>query len=50
MTQRNIHGYLGMIIDVSVKGKVMITIIDYIIKMLDILSDKMKEDIRGEEE
>jgi hypothetical protein len=40
------HGYLGMTIDFSVKGKVMITMIDFIEQMLE----EIPEDMKGEKQ
>jgi hypothetical protein len=39
-----LHDYLGMTIDLSVKGKVMITMIDFIEKMLEEVPDNMNGD------
>jgi hypothetical protein len=41
-----LHDYLGMTIDLSVKGKVMITMIDFIEKMLE----EIPEDMDGEKQ
>jgi nitrous oxide reductase len=41
-----LHDYLGKTIDVSVKGKVMITMIDFIEKMLE----EIPEDMKGEKQ
>ena len=45
-TRGKVHDYLGMCIDLSIKGKVMITMIDMIIKMFELLPDKMKAEIK----
>jgi hypothetical protein len=41
-----LHDYLGMTIDFSIKGKVMITMIDFIEKMLE----EIPEDMKGEKQ
>ena len=46
MTHGKVHEYLGMNIDISRKGKVMISMIDYILKVFSLLPDKMQQDIR----
>ena len=39
MTRGKVHEYLGMTIDLSRKGKVMISMIDYIFKMFSLLPE-----------
>ena len=45
MTRGNVHEYLGMTIDLSQKGKVIISIIGYILKMFSLLPEKIQQDI-----
>ena len=40
------HEFLGMTIDLSRKGKVMISMIEYILRMFELLSEKMQRDIK----
>ena len=42
----DVHEFLGMTIDLSRKGKVMISMIEYIIRMFKLLPEKMQRDIK----
>ena len=42
ITQGKVHKYLGMTIDYSSPGKVILSMIDYIGKMLDNIPEDMK--------
>ena len=44
ITQGKVHKYLGMTIDYSSPGKVILSMIDYIVKMID----NIPSDIKGE--
>ena len=45
MTCGKLHEYVGMTIDISRKRKVMISMINYILKMFSFLPEKMQQDI-----
>ena len=45
MTREKVHEYLGMTIDLSQKVKVMISMIDYILKLFSLLPDRTQQDI-----
>ena len=42
ITRDKIHKYLGVAIDYSLQGKVILYMVDYIVKMLDELLEDMK--------
>ena len=42
----DVHKFLGMTIDLSRKGKVMISMINYIIRMIKLLPKEMQHDIK----
>ena len=46
MTRGKVHEYLGMTISLSWKGKVMISIINYILKIFSLLPEMIQRDIQ----
>ena len=42
----DVHEFLGMTIDLSRKGKVMISMIEYILRIFELLPEKMQRDIK----
>ena len=42
----DVHEFLGMTIDLSRKGKVMISMIEYILWMFELLPEKIQRDIK----
>ena len=43
--QGDVHEFLGMTIDLSREGKVMILMIEYILRMFELLPEKIQRDI-----